>query len=110
MLKYRRMKSVLNKLPQKPKTESTDSLCSPTSLLLIFNTSSSHLLQPCAGKRCVEMQYVPSLVENGRFYVEIEENEVCFGKYSPEIENADYLCLNISMLLMFNITNGRLLQ
>ena len=60
------------------------------SLLLLFNPTNGDLLQQFAQKICVQMWYIIYLTENGRFYVEIEENEVYVVQYSPETESRKY--------------------
>ena len=86
--------------------------CSTASLLLLLNQTNSILLKQCAQNRFVEIRYGISLTENGGFYVEIEENEVCVGQAYPEIESRKYrfLCSMESLLLLFNTTNGILIQ
>ena len=49
------MKSVLDKLIQKPKIENADYMCSKTSLLLTLNQSKSCFPQKCAHNRCADM-------------------------------------------------------
>ena len=60
-------------------------------MLIIFNMNNGSFHKLCAMRICVHIQYGISLTENGRFYVEIEEDEVCVVQASPEIKNRKYI-------------------